>query len=66
MPTYIDFYLSKNRYSKVIECLMECCEKSNDFFEIEEIFYIISNLKECRDEFYEKISEDFKRKTNED
>ena len=35
MPQYIDFYLSHNRYDKVIECLEDYCEKSDDFVEIE-------------------------------
>lgn len=62
MPTYIDFYLSENRYSKVMECLEEYCEKSGDFLEIEEMFYIINDLKNQRHEIYQKISEDFKKK----
>jgi len=64
MPTYIDFYLSEDRYTKVIECLEAYCEKSRDFYEIEEMFHIINDLKEQRHEFYEKIREDFKKKTN--
>ena len=32
MPQYIDFYLSENRYTKLIECLEEYCEKSDDFY----------------------------------
>lgn len=54
MPTYIDFYLSEDRYTKVIECLEAYCEKSRDFYEIEEMFHIINDLKEQRHEFYEK------------
>lgn len=65
MPQYIDFYLSTNRYNKLIECLEEYCEKSNDFFEIEEVFYIIKNLEEQKSEFFEKLRKDFEnsRKT---
>ena len=44
MPQYIDFYLSHNRYDKVIECLEDYCEKSDDFVEIEYVFYIIRTL----------------------
>ena len=62
MPTYIDFYLSENRYTKVIECLEDYCEKSGDFYEIEEMFHIINDLKSQRDEFYQKIAEDFKKR----
>lgn len=49
----------KNRYTKVIECLEDYCEKSGDFYEIEEMFHIINDLKEQRHEFYQKIAEDF-------
>ena len=44
MPQYIDFYLSENRYNKLIGCLEEYCEKSDDFYEIEDVFYIIKDL----------------------
>lgn len=63
MPQYIDFYLSHNRYDKVIECLEDFCEKSNDFVEIEYVFYIIQTLKEQKEEFFEKLREDFEKRT---
>ncbi|MBQ2613142.1 MAG: hypothetical protein IJG19_04625 [Methanobrevibacter sp.] len=59
MPQYIDFYLSENRYDKTIECLKEYCEKSNDFFEIEDVFYIIKDLEDQKREFFEKLLEKF-------
>ena len=60
MPQYIDFYLSENRYDKTIECLEEYCEKSNDFFEIEEVFYIIKDLEDQKRNFFEKLLIDYK------
>ena len=59
MPQYIDFYLSENRYNKLIECLEEYCEKSNDFYEISDVFYIINDLKEQKHKFYEKLREKY-------
>ena len=63
MPQYIDFYLSENRYDKTIECLEEYCEKSNDFFEIEEVFYIIKDLEDQKRNFFEKLLIDYKNST---
>ncbi|WP_407421838.1 hypothetical protein [Methanobrevibacter sp.] len=63
MPQYIDFYLSENRYNKTIECLEEYCEKSNDFFEIEEVFYIIKDLEDQKRNFFEKLLIDYKNST---
>ena len=60
MPQYIDFYLSENRYDKTIECLEEYCERSNDFFEIEEVFYIIKDLEDQKRNFFEKLLIDYK------
>ena len=51
MPQYIDFYLSENRYDKTIECLEDYFEKSNDFFEIEDLFYIIKDLEDQKRNF---------------
>ena len=64
MPQYIDFYLSENRYDKLIECLEEYCEKSDDFYEIEEVFYIIKNLKDQKYKFLEKLQKDFENSLN--
>lgn len=63
MPQYIDFYLSENRYDKTIECLEEYCERSNDFFEIEEVFYIIKDLEDQKRNFFEKLLIDYKNST---
>lgn len=59
MPQYIDFYLSENRFSRLIECLEEYCEKSDSFFEIEEAFYIIKDLEEQKGDFYRKLQSTF-------
>ncbi|MBO4516046.1 hypothetical protein J5751_01075 [bacterium] len=59
MPQYIDFYLSENRYDKLIECLEEYCEKSDDFYEIEEVFYIIKDLKDQKYKLLEKLRKDY-------
>ena len=59
MPQYIDFYLSQDRYNKTIECLEYYCEKSNNFYEIEDIFYIIKDLEDQKREFFEKLQKDF-------
>ena len=64
MPQYIDFYLSENRYDKLIECLEEYCEKSDDFYEIGEVFYIIKNLKDQKYKFLEKLQKDFENLLN--
>ena len=59
MPQYIDFYLSENRYNKLIECLDEYCEKSDNFYEIEDVFYIIKDLEEQKREFLETLRKDY-------
>lgn len=59
IPQYIDFFLSSNRYDKVIDCLEQHCEKSNDFLEIEYVFYIIKDLREQKDEFFENLLADY-------
>ena len=63
MPQYIDFYLSENRYDKTIECLEDYFEKSNDFFEIEDLFYIIKDLEDQKRNFFEKLLIDYKNST---
>lgn len=64
MPQYIDFYLSENRYDKLLECLAQYCEKSDDYFEIEYVFYIIKDLTEQKERFFEKLREKYENSLN--